>query len=134
MNYIQNQLKLLTESNKERYYQGISKKLMDLMTSAKTYWSISKSLLGNNKILCIPPFSHQNKYATDFKTKAELFNRLFARKCSIINNSSEVPFHLCKKTDKSISTITFISDDKATLIQNLEPNKAHDHDMLKRLI
>ena len=107
---------------------------MDLMTNAKTYWSILKVLLGNNKILCIPPFSHQNKYATDFKRKTELFNCLFARKCSIINNSSEVPFNLCKKTDKSISTITFTNDDKATLIQNLDPNKAHDHDMLKRLI
>ena len=29
-----------------------------------------------------------------------------------------------KKTDKSISTVTFTSDDIATLIQNLDPNKA----------
>ena len=29
-----------------------------------------------------------------------------------------------------ISTITFTSDDVATLIQNLDPNKAHGHDML----
>ena len=35
-----------------------------------------------------------------------------------------------KKTDKSISTVTFTSDDIATLIQNLDPNKAHGHDML----
>ena len=37
VNYLQNQLKLLTESNKERYYLRNSKKLMDPMTSAKTY-------------------------------------------------------------------------------------------------
>ena len=49
VNYLQNQLKLLTESNKERYYLRISKKLMDPMTSAKTYWSILKSLLNNKK-------------------------------------------------------------------------------------
>ena len=49
VNYLQNQLKLLTESNKERYYLRISKKLMDPMTSAKTYWSILKSLLNNIK-------------------------------------------------------------------------------------
>ena len=35
-----------------------------------------------------------------------------------------------KKTDKSISTVTFTSDDIVTLIQNFDPNKAHDHDML----
>ena len=51
VNYLQNQLKLLTESNKERYYLRISKKLMDPMTSAKTYWSILKSLLNKKKIL-----------------------------------------------------------------------------------
>ena len=45
VNYLQNQLKLLTESNKERYYKCISKKLMDTMTSTKTYWSTLKSLL-----------------------------------------------------------------------------------------
>ena len=37
VNYLQNQLKVLSESNKERYYLRISKKLMDPMTSAKTY-------------------------------------------------------------------------------------------------
>ena len=36
--YLQNQLKLLTESNKGRYYLRISKKLIDPMTSAKTSW------------------------------------------------------------------------------------------------
>ena len=64
--YLQNQLKSLTESNKERYYLRISKKLMDPMTIAKTYWSILKSSLNNSKIHCIPPLFHQNKYATDF--------------------------------------------------------------------
>ena len=53
--YLQNQLKLLTESNKERYYLRISKKLMDPMTSAKTYWSILKLLLSNKEVPCIPP-------------------------------------------------------------------------------
>ena len=55
----------------------------------------------------------------------------FAKQCSIINNSSELPSNISeKKTDKSISTVTFTSDDIATLIQNLDPNKAHGHDML----
>ena len=122
--YLQNQLKLLTESNKERYYLRISKKLMDPMTSAKTYWSILKSLLNNKKIPCIPPLFHQNKYVTDFKKKAELFNCFFAKQRSI-NNSSELPSNICRKTDKSISTVTSTSDDIATLIQNLDPNKTH---------
>ena len=126
MMYLQNQLKGLTESNKERYYLRISKKRMDAMTSAKASWSILKLLLNNKKISSIPPLLHQNKYVIDFKKKAELFNCFFAKQCSMINNSN-----ICKKTDKSISTVTFTSDDIATLIQNLGPNKGHGHDMLK---
>ena len=85
--YLQNQLKLLTGSSKERYYLRISKKLMDPMTSAKTYRSVLKSLLNKKNVPSIPPLFHQNKYVTDFKKKAELFNCFFAKQCSIINNS-----------------------------------------------
>ena len=82
------------------------------------------------KIPCIPSLFHQNKCVTNVKKKAELFNCFFAKQCSILNNSSELPSNICKKTDKSISTVTFTSDDIATLIKKLDPNKAHGHDML----
>ena len=35
------------------------------------------------------------------------------------------------KAHKSISTVTFASDDITTLIQNLDPNKAHGHENVK---
>ena len=79
--YLQNQLKLLIESNKERYYLRISKKLMDPVTSANTYCSVLKSWLNNKKVSRIPPLFHQNKYVNDFKMKAELFNCFFAKQC-----------------------------------------------------
>ena len=44
--YLQNQLRLLTESNMYEYC--FSKKLKNPMTSAKIYWSISKVLLNSN--------------------------------------------------------------------------------------
>ena len=50
------------------------------MTSLKTYWSILKILLSNKKIPCIPPrLLQDNKYVTDLKNKAELFNLFFAK-------------------------------------------------------
>ena len=64
---------------------------MDPATSAKTYWSISKTLLSNKKISCIPPLFHQGKYVTDVKNKAELFKSFFAKQCSIMQNSSKLP-------------------------------------------
>ena len=48
---LQNQLKCSIEGSKKNYYLRISKKLMDSATSAKTYWSILKTLLNNKKIL-----------------------------------------------------------------------------------
>ena len=34
----------------------------------------------------IPPIFHVNKYVTDFKDKAELFNMLLTNQCTLINN------------------------------------------------
>ena len=89
---------------------------MDPMTSLKTYWSLPKILLNNKKIPCIPPLLQNNKYVTDFKKKAELFNLFFVKQCSRIDNSNELPLNFLKKTDKSISAIIFSCDDIATLI------------------
>ena len=52
--YLQNELKSLIEANKEKYYSRISKRMMNPLTSTKTYWSILKSFLNNKKIPCIP--------------------------------------------------------------------------------
>ena len=128
--YLQTQLKNLIEHSQEKYYLRISKKLMNPMTSLKTYWSILKTLLNNKKIPCIPPLLQDNKYVTDFKKKAELFNLFFAKQCSKIDDSGELPLNFVKKSDKSISAITFSCDDIATLIKNLDPNKAHGHDVI----
>ena len=101
--YLQTHLKNLIEHSQEKYYLHISKKFMNPMTSLKAYWSISKTLLNYKKIPCIPPLLQDNKYATDFKKKAELFNLFFAKQCSIIDNSPELPSNFLKKTRTDLS-------------------------------
>ena len=128
MKSFQNQLKCSIEGNKKNYSLRIFKKLMDPPTSAKTYWSILKTLI-NKKIPCIPPLFHQGKYVTDFKKKAKLFNS-FSKQCSIIQNSSKLPLTLNKKTENSISSITFNRNDITTIIRSLDPNKAHGYNMI----
>ena len=117
--YLQNELKSLIEANKEKYYSRISKRMMNPLTSTKTYWSILKSFLNNKKIPCIPPLFHQNRYITKCKDKAELFNNFFANQCSLINNSSVRPSVLFKRTENVISSINFSSGDIAKIIQKL---------------
>ena len=53
---------------------------MDPKTSLKTYRSLLKTLLNNNKNSLY--LLQDNKYVTDFKKKAEIFNLLFAKQFS----------------------------------------------------
>ena len=100
------------------------------MTSPKSYWFISKTFLNNKKIPCFPRSFHDDKFITNFKEKAEIFNNFFAKQCSLININSDLLLVLSKKTHKSLSTIHFTSDDILKIIKNLEPYKAHGHDMI----
>ena len=83
-----------------------------------------KTLLNNKKNPCIPSLFHQGKYVTDFKKKVELLNSFFAKQCSVIQNSSKLVLTLCKKTEKSISSITLNCNDIEAIIRSLDPNKA----------
>ena len=128
--YLQNELKSFIEANKEMYYSRISKRITNPLTSTKTYWSILKSFLNNKKIPCISPLFHQNRYIIKYKDKAELFNNFFANQCFPKKNSSVLPSVLFKRTENVISSIDFGSDDIAKIIQKLDPNKSHGHDMI----
>ena len=124
------QLHIFIEESKEKYYTKLSSRLADPLTSPKTYWSILKTFLNNKKIPCIPPLFHENKFVTDFKEKAELFNHFFVNQCSLLSNNSVLPTDLPQLINKCLDSIHFSSSDIAKIISHLDPNKAHGHDML----
>ena len=62
---------------KEDYYRLLSDKLNDPHTSAKSYWSILKTLYNGKKIPLIPPILINNKLTSNFKEKANHFNAFF---------------------------------------------------------
>ena len=107
---------------------------MDPATSPKAYWSMLKTFLNNKKIPCIPPIYHNNNYITDFKEKAEIFNNFFAKQCTIVNNTSQLPTDSLKRTNNCLYTISFTKDDIAKIKKNLDPNKANVHDMISTCI
>ena len=84
LNLLQEQLHLLINKSKQNYYSRIASKLTNVQRNPKTYWSLSNRFLNNKKIPLIPPLFHENKFVTDFKEKAELFNSFFAKQCSLI--------------------------------------------------
>ena len=73
---------------------------------------------------------HEIRLITNFKEKAELFNTFFASQCTPLNNSSVLPDNPGKLTNKSLDTVNFSTDDISKIINNLDPNKTHGHDML----
>ena len=101
---LQNELDSIIESNKQKYYSRLSKKLADSMASTKSYWSTLQIFL-NNKIPCIRLLKHQNKYVTDFKEKAEIFNSFFAEQFSLMNNSRKLPSTFLKIINKFIPSV-----------------------------
>ena len=94
------------------------------------YWALLKFFLNNRKIPVIPPLFHNNKFFTDFKVEAELFNSFFPKQCSLIKNDSKLPPRLQFLTDKRLSTVKFVNTDTSKIIQHLNPNKAHGHDKI----
>ena len=59
-----------------------------------------------------------------------MFNNFFADQCSTLRNKSELPATLSKKTSESLTTTDFSNNDILKIIRNLDPNKAHGHDMI----
>ena len=81
---LQQRLRDLIDDSKLKYF------LTTIQKSTKAYWALLKIFLHNRKIPVIPPLFHNNKFVTDFKEKAELFNSFFAKQCSLIKNHTNV--------------------------------------------
>ena len=125
---LQNHLNQPIQIVKQNYVNKIAQRLGDSNTSSKCYWSLLKTLLNGKKIPCIPPLFHDDKFIVDFREKSEIFNSFFADQCSPISNGSVLPSELSTRTDSSLSSCHFTKDDILRIINNLDPNKAHDHD------
>ena len=119
LNFLQDSLKNLIEMSKQKYFSRIASKLTMTRKSPKTYCFLLKVFLNNKKIPIILPLFHENKFVTDFKEKAELFNAFFAKECSLIDSNSSLPKNLIYFTEKRLSKIRFSEDDIAKIIQNL---------------
>ena len=93
---------------KEDYYRLLSDKLNDPHTSAKSYWSILKTLYNGKEILLILPILINNKLMSNFKEKANHFSAFFASQCKPISNNSILPLVTTLVTNASLSSIYFI--------------------------
>ena len=87
-----------------------------------------KALLNGRKIPCISPLFHGDKCIVDFQEKSEIFNSFFADQYSPISNGNVIPSELSLRADSTLSKCHFGKEDILRIINNLDPNKAHDYD------
>ena len=123
-------MKPFIEAKKNKYYSRISKKMINPLTSAKTSLLILKSISIIKKIPCISTLLRQNRYINKHEEKTEIFNNFFANQCSLIDNSNVFPSLLFERSETVIFFINFSLDDIAKVIQKLDPNKGHGHDVI----
>ena len=87
-----------------------------------------KRFLNNKKTSRIPSIFHENNFLTDFRENAEVFDSPFAMEISLVNSDSTLPSEIMKKTDNSLYSVRFPTEDISKIINNLDPNKDHGHD------
>ena len=127
---LQYQLNISIEESKEKYYTKLSSRLADPLTSPKTYWSISKTFLNNEKFLAYLLFFMKTNLSQTSKKKLNYLTIFFVNQCSLLSNNSVLPTNLPQLTSKCLDSIRFSSSDIVKTISRLNPNKAHGHDML----
>ena len=123
-------LQFLIAENKTSYYSRLSYKLSDPKTSPKAYWSILKSFFSDKKIPIIPPLLVNDKYVSDFKTKADLFNIHFSNQCSLIENTSCLPQGPIPVANHFLNSIEINGDQILKSIRSLDVNKSHGFDQI----
>ena len=125
---IGSEISQMISKRKKEYYDQLSKKLNDPLTSSKTYWSMLKTFYSGTKIPLIPPIIIDNKVIRNFREKANVFNIFLALQCMAIVNDSILPSTIIYRTENRLSTISFKDEDVLKIIKSLNINKAHGHD------
>ena len=62
------------------------------------------------------------------KTKADIFNKFFAEKCTPLKNDSKIPINQIFLTQSRLSSLDFNEDAILKIIRAINIHKAHGHD------
>ena len=110
---------------KTSYYKNLGKKLNDPTLQSKTYWCILKGFCNCKRVAVIPSLLVNNKFVTDFKAKANIFNDFFSKQCTPLANRSKLPENQVSLMNSRINSVPFSDNLLTKIIKNLNVNKAH---------
>ena len=92
---------------KTSYYENLGKKLNDPTLQSKTYWFMLKSFYNGKRVPGIPPLLVNNKFATDFKAKANIFNDFFSKQYTPLANGSKLPENQVYFMNSKVNSVPF---------------------------
>ena len=118
----------MISKRKKQYYDQLSKKCNDPLSSYKAYQPILKTIYSGKKIPLILSIIIDNKVIIKFREKANFVNNFFASQCMSIVNDSILPSKVMYRTENRLSAISFKDEDVMKIIKSLDINKAHGHD------
>ena len=92
------------------------------------WWSILKTFYNDKKIPLIPPLLTDDKFVTDIRTKANIFNKFFAEQCIPLTNGSVLLVNQFFLTQARLKSLDFEKVKILKIIRALNINKAHGYD------
>ena len=69
-----------------------------------------------------------DKFVTDMKTKADIFNQFFAEQYTTLKNDSKLPSNQIYLRQSRLVSLNFNEDEILKIIRVLNPQKAHGYD------
>ena len=69
-----------------------------------------------------------DKFVTDIKRKADIFNKFFEEQCTPLKNDSKLPSNQIYSTQSRLVWLNFNEDEILKIIRALNPYKAHGYD------
>ena len=101
--------------------------MCDGRNGQKVIWSAFNRLLNKKKCLNIPPLVEDNKFVTNFSSKASIVNTYFAKQCKPLPTDSVLP-DIEYKTVNELYNIQITQSSIIAIISKLNSKKAHGAD------
>ena len=87
-----------------------------------------KGFYNGEKEPVTPSLVVNNKFVTDFKNKANIFDVFFSKKCIPLANGRKLPENQVYSTISRTNSVPFSDNLVIKIIRNLNVNKVHGHD------
>ena len=124
---VQNKTSKLIREAKYSYFNKLGEKLSNPNVGQKHFWAAFKKLVNKKQHTNIPPIIEDDRYITNCKQKADIFNEYFATQCRILDNDSALPEYI-PKTKETLSHVIVTKDLIINIISSLNSNKANGCD------